>query len=54
MGENYTICDPFLFTIAQWIEPDSIDAARFPNIIDHRHRMSERRAVQKAVAAELP
>ena len=53
MGETYTICDPYLFTVAQWIEADGIDPARFPKVMDHRHRMSERPSVQKAVAAEL-
>jgi glutathione S-transferase len=53
MGEAYSICDPYLFTVAQWIEADRIDPARFPKVIDHRRRMSERRAVHEAVAAEL-
>ena len=25
MGEAYTICDPYLFTIAQWLEQDGPD-----------------------------
>jgi glutathione S-transferase len=53
MGETYTICDPYLFTLAQWLEGDSVDTTRLPKVIDHRRRMSERQAVQKAVAAEL-
>jgi len=53
MGESYTICDPYLFTVAQWIEADGIDPTRFPKVKEHRHRMSERRAVQTAMAAEL-
>jgi glutathione S-transferase len=53
MGDGYTICDPYLFTMAQWLEQDGVDPARFPNIIAHRHRMSERPAVRKAIAEEL-
>jgi glutathione S-transferase len=53
MGEAYTICDPYLFTVAQWMEGDSIDPARFPKVRDHRQRMSERAAVRKVVAEEL-
>jgi glutathione S-transferase len=53
MGETYTICDPYLFTIAQWMEPDGVDPSRFPKVRDHRQRMSERPAVRKAVAEEL-
>lgn len=53
MGEMYTICDPYLFTIAQWMEQDGVDPARFPKVRDHRQRMSERPQVRKAVAEEL-
>jgi glutathione S-transferase len=53
MGEAYTICDPYLFTVAQWMEGDSIDPARFPKVRDHRQRMSERAAVRKVLAEEL-
>ena len=52
MGETYTICDPYLFTLAQWMEADGVDPARFPKVRDHRNRMSERPAVSKALAAE--
>jgi glutathione S-transferase len=52
MGETYTICDPYLFTIAQWLEQDGVDPSRFPKVIDHRRRMSERPAVRKAIAEE--
>jgi len=43
---------PYLFTIAQWLESDSIDPTRFPKVYDHRNRMSERPAVQRAIARE--
>jgi glutathione S-transferase len=53
MGEAYTICDPYLFTIAQWMEGDGVDPARFPRVADHRRRTSERPAVRKAIAQEM-
>ena len=53
MGDAYTICDPYLFTVAQWMEGDSIDPSRFPKVRDHRQRMSERAAVRKVVAEEF-
>jgi len=53
MGDAYTICDPYLFTFAQWMEADGVDPARLPQVIDHRRRMSERPSVQKAIAVEL-
>ncbi len=53
MGDAYTIADPYLFTIAQWLEADGVDPKRVPRVVDHRSRMLERPAVKKAVAAEL-
>jgi len=53
MGNAYTICDPYLFTLAQWLEADGVDPARLPGVRDHRARMAERPAVKRAVAAEL-
>jgi glutathione S-transferase len=52
MGEQYTICDPYLFTIASWLEGDSVDIAQFPKVADHYQRMSARPAVQKVLAEE--
>ncbi len=53
MGERYTICDPYLFTLAQWLEADGVDPRRIPRVIEHRRRVSERAATRKAIAAEL-
>jgi glutathione S-transferase len=53
MGENYTITDPYLFTLAQWLEVDGVDPFRTPRVIAHRSRMMERTSVKKAIAEEL-
>jgi glutathione S-transferase len=52
MGEAYTICDPYLFTLAQWLEADGVDLAQLPKVQDHRRRMSERSSVRQALAEE--
>ena len=52
MGETYTICDPYLFTLAQWLEADGVDLAQIPKVQDHRRRMSERASVRQALAEE--
>jgi glutathione S-transferase len=52
MGDTYTICDPYLFTISQWLEADGVDLSRLPKVLDHRKRMSERPAVRQALAEE--
>jgi len=52
MGDTYSICDPYLFTVSEWLEGDGVDLARLPKVIAHRNRMSERAAVRKAIAEE--
>lgn len=52
MGESFTICDPYLFTLALWMEGDSLDLGRYPKVIDHRTRVGERAAVKRALADE--
>ena len=52
MGEAYTIADPYLFTLADWLERDDIDPARFPRVLDHRTRMAERPNTEKARAEQ--
>jgi glutathione S-transferase len=52
MGEAYTICDPYLFTLSGWLQGDGVDIATLPKVADHRKRMAERPAVQKVLADE--
>lgn len=54
LGESYSICDPYLFTVAQWMEADGVDPAKFPKVADHRKRMSERPSVRQALEVEFP
>jgi glutathione S-transferase len=53
MGDSYTICDPYLFTVAQWLEGDGVDVSAFPKVIDHRKRVAERPAVRQVMADQL-
>ena len=52
MGEQYTICDPYLFTLSGWLEGDGVDLSTLPKVADHRKRMADRPAVQKVLAEE--
>lgn len=52
MGETYTIADPYLFTLAGWMEGDGIDPRAFPRVDNHRNQMGERAAVRRALADE--
>jgi glutathione S-transferase len=50
-GADYTIADPYLFTIGEWLEGDGVDMQRYPNLLAHRARMLARESVQRAKAA---
>ncbi len=52
LGSAFSICDAYLFTLAQWLEADGVDLAKLPRVLDHRRRVGERPAVRKAIADE--
>jgi glutathione S-transferase len=52
MGEQYTIADPYLFTLAEWLEGDGVDVSRLPKVVAHRTRMAERPAVREVLRQE--
>ena len=53
MSAAYTIADPYLFTLAQWLEDDGVDPSRIPRVIEHRSRMADMPNVKKAISEEL-
>jgi glutathione S-transferase len=54
LGAHYSLCDPYLFTIANWLEGDQVDIARFPKVAAHHGRMRGLPAVQQVLAAHAP
>ena len=52
LGNVYSVCDPYLFTLARWLEGDGVDIAAFPKVNDHLQRMNQRPAVIKVLAAQ--
>jgi glutathione S-transferase len=52
MGNDYSICDAYLFTIARWLDGDGVDIGRFPKVRDHYARMSARPAVERALSQQ--
>ena len=51
MGE-FSIADPYLFTVLNWTKRHNIDLSGYPNIQSFMQRMSERNTVKKAMKAE--
>lgn len=52
LGADYSICDPYLFTLSGWLAGDGVDIADFPAIADHHARMLQRPAVQRVLAVQ--
>jgi glutathione S-transferase len=51
MGE-FSIADPYLFTVLNWTKRHNVDLANWPNIQSYLQRMAERNTVKKAMKAE--
>ena len=51
LGERFSTADLYLYTIARWLEGDSVDVQRFPRVADHMKRMDAQPQVQKVLAA---
>jgi len=49
MGDQYTVADAYLFTVARWLKSDNVDIKAFPAITAHSDSMRERPAVQAAL-----
>ena len=52
MGESYTVCDAYLYTLTTWLEGDGVDIATLPKVKAHYERMQQRAAVQKVLAEQ--
>ena len=50
MGEQYTVADGYLFTIAGWLKSDGVDVQQFRKVHAHTQRMLQRPAVLRALA----
>ena len=49
LGEQYTVADGYLFTMAGWLKSDGVDIARFPRVHAHFQRMAARPGGQRAL-----
>lgn len=49
MGEQYTVADPYLFTLCTWLEGDGVDIGSLPKVARHYEIMQARDAVKKAL-----
>ncbi len=54
MGAEYTIADPYLFTLVGWLGRFGIELNEFPKIAAHWQAMQARPAVRRALAEQAP
>jgi glutathione S-transferase len=52
LGENYSICDMYLFTITNWLELDEVDVNWFPKVAALRQWMLDNPTVQKVLKSQ--
>jgi glutathione S-transferase len=50
LGDDYSICDAYLFTIAQWLKGDGVELSKYPSISDFEKRMRSREAVKRVTS----
>jgi glutathione S-transferase len=52
LGDQYSICDAYLFTVSSWLEGDGVDLSKLPRVMEHRQRVADRPATKSVLLAE--
>ena len=52
LGDSFSICDMYLFTLGRWLAGDGVEIGRFPKVADHSRRMAADPVVVKVLAAQ--
>jgi len=52
MGERFSTCDLYVYTIARWLEGDGVDVKRFPKVAALVARLDAAPQVKKVLAAQ--
>lgn len=50
LGDAYSACDGYLFTMTEWLVRDGVDSQRFPKVHAHHELVGARPAVRKVLA----
>ena len=51
LGQQFTVADLYLFTVASWLASDGVDVNAFPKVKEHWARVAARPAVQRVRAS---
>ena len=49
LGDNYSICDPYLALVTRWLYDDGVDIYKLPLILSHDLKMKQRPSVKKII-----
>lgn len=52
LGNQLSVSDFYLLTIARWLEGDGVNLAKLPRVLEHRARMLDMPMVKRVIAAE--
>ena len=52
LGDAFSVCDAYLFTLFGWLAGDGVDIADFPKVAAHSERVAARPAVRKVLALQ--
>ena len=54
LGERFSVCDLYLFTLSGWLAGDGVDINRFPKVAAHRQRLAADPVVVRVLASHQP
>ena len=49
LGDEYSVCDMYLYTVSRWLERDRVDISRFPKVKAHFEAIEQRPAVARVL-----
>ena len=49
LGQQYSICDPYLSLISRWFLEDGVDMSQLPRIVEHNQRIKERDSMKRVM-----
>jgi glutathione S-transferase len=52
LGDTFSVCDAYLFTLFGWLPGDGVDTEQFVRLADHSRRVADRAAVRKVLARQ--
>ena len=49
LGEHFSICDAYLYTLTRWLERDGVERQQLPKVNTHFLKMEERPSIQSII-----